>query len=253
MAGILDYLRPDYPQLVRDASGVRRVYALRGPTATITPLLPDIGDTWLDSNPVSSVGSSQIATSSFSDYTIETYKIDTKATAEKTDEQYPFWEIDQVQVEKSLMQHPSFIGFSAADVAAVTAWDAEADQTLRANFQYWHRDKDGLADGSILTLSGTMSTGQKAYAYLRIRGVESFLDFAPVVRRNSRYIGSAAPDSSDAGQKTTAPSYAPSGYEWLKTADRVSKSGARGVEWIRQEEWTGARKVLLDKDSLFTP
>lgn len=30
------------------------------------------------------------------------------------------------------------------------------------------------------------------------------------------------------------------------------ESGVRGIEWIRQEEWTGARKVLLDKDEVFS-
>lgn len=146
-----------------------------------------------------------------------------------------------------------FISFAAADWAAITAWDNELDQELKASYQYYKRDADGRTAGSIQTLTGTTSTGQKAYAYLRLRGVESFLDFAPVVRRTSRYLGSSAPDSSDAGQKTDAPAYAPAGYQWLKTADRVSKQGTRGVEWIRQEEWTGARMVLLDKDSLFTP
>lgn len=252
MAGLLDFIRPDYPQLVRDASGVRRTYVLRGPEAIITPLLPDIGDTWVDGNPVSDVGSAKIGTSGWFDYTIDTYKVDTKATAEKTDDQYPFWEIDQVQIEKPLKQHPAFISFTSADWAAVNAWDVETDHLLRSGYQYYLRDKDGLPVGSIVTLTGTTHAGQKAYAYLRLRGADSFLDFAPVVRRNSRYIGSSAPDSSDAGQKTIAPAYAPEGYEWLKTADRVSKAGAKGIEWIRQEEWTGARKVLFDKDSLFT-
>lgn len=252
MSGILTFLRPDYPQLVRDSSGVRRVYALRGPTSTLTPLLPDIGDKWLDFYPVSDVRSVKVGTSDWSDYTIETYQVEAKVTAEKTDEQYPYWEIDQVQVEKHIKQHPAFIRFSPADWQAVNAWDVETDNVLRSASKYYLRDKDGLAVGSVVTLTGTTSTGQKAYAYLRLRGVDSFLDFAPVVRRNSRYIGSAAPDSLDAGQKTTAPAYAPAGYEWLKTADRISKTGSKGIEWIRQEEWTGARKVLLDKDSLFT-
>ncbi len=252
MAGLIDYLRPDYPQRVRDASGVRRIYAFRGPSATIIPVLPAIGSTWLDLYPVDRVSDNQIGVSDYSDAFVETYQIDSETTTEKTDDQYPFFEIDQVQIEKALKQHPSFISFAAADWQAVNAWDVETDHVLRSAYQYYLRDKDGLAVGSVATLTGTTSSGQKAYAYLRLRGVESFLDFAPVVRKSSRYLGSAAPDSVDTGQKTDAPTYAPTGYEWLKTADRVSKSGSRGIEWIRQEEWTGARKVLLDKDSLFT-
>lgn len=252
MTALIDFLRPDYPQLSRDATGVRRTYAFRGPTASIVPVLPVIGATWLDFYPVADVRHNPVGTSAWSDAIVETYQVDAQSTAEKTDDQYPNFEIDQVQIEKPLRQHPGFINFAAADWQAVNAWDAETDHALRSNFQYYLRDKDGLAVGSVVTLTGTTATGQKAYAYLRLRGVESFLDFAPVVRRNSRYLGSSAPSAADAGQKTTAPAYAPDGYEWLKTADRVSKSGARGIEWIRQEEWTGARKVLLDKDSLFT-
>lgn len=252
MTALIDFLRPDYPQLSRDATGVRRIYAFRGLTASIVPALPAIGATWLDFHPVADVRHNPVGTSAWSDAIVETYQVDAQSTTEKTDDQYPNFEIDQVQIEKPLRQHPGFINFAAADWQAVNAWDAETDHALRSNFQYYLRDKDGLAVGSVVTLTGTTATGQKAYAYLRLRGVESFLDFAPVVRRNSRYLGSSAPSAADAGQKTTAPAYAPDGYEWLKTADRVSKSGARGIEWIRQEEWTGARKVLLDKDSLFT-
>ena len=250
---LVDYLRPDYPQRVRDATGLRRIYAFRGPSASIIPLLPAIGSTFLDFYPVDKVTDSPVGTSSFSDATVETYQVDATTTTEKADDQYPFFEIDQVQIEKPLRQHPEFISFTAADWQAVNAWDVETNHALRSDFKYYLRDKDGQTVGSVVTLTGTTSTGQKAYAYLRLRGTESFLDFAPVVRKNSRYLGSSAPSAADAGQKVSAPTYAPEGYEWLKTADRVSKTGARGTEWIRQEEWTGARKVLLDKDELFTP
>lgn len=251
MPSLLDYVRPGFPKSTRDASGWKLYYELIGPATTIIPVLPAIGATWLDARPVTDVGYEPVGNSAWVVATIETYKIDTQAAAAVADEQYPFWEIDQVQVEKSIRQHPAFIAFTAADWAAVTNWENEQSPVLKTAYKYYERDSEGTPAGSIQDLTGTTAAGQVAYAYLRLRGVESFLDFAPVVRRNSRYIGSSAPDSSDAGQKTAAPAYAPDGYDWLKTADRISKQGSKGVEWIRQEEWTGARKILIDKDDLF--
>lgn len=248
---LIDYLRPDYPRKQLDISGRRTVYVMRGARSVLEPMFLGIG-AMFDGAPVERTDTADIGTSGYIDYTIETYLTFAQSTAEVTDDQYPYFEIDQVQIEKPLKQHPAFISFSAADKQAVNAWEDENDQALRAAYQYFLRDKDMETVGSVVTLTGTTTTGQQAYARLRLLGTESFLDFAPVVRRTSKYRGNVAPSSADAGQKTSAPSYAPAGYEWLKTCDRVSKQGTKSIEWIRQEEWTGARKILLDKDELFT-
>lgn len=247
---LLDYLRPDYPKTTVDATGVRITYVMRGLKSVIDPLKVGIGSTF-NGYKVERTSEDTLANSGYIDYTVEAYYTFPSSTTQQDDDQYPFYEIDQVQIEKSLKQHPAFIGFDAADWQAINAWENESDQVLKAAYQYYLRDKDNVAAGSVQTLTGTTSTGQKAYAYLRLRGTESFLDFAPVVRRTTKYRGTNAPSSADAGQKTSAPSYAPSGYQWLKTADRVSKQGVKSIDWIRQEEWTGARKVLLDKDEIF--
>lgn len=247
---LLDYLRPDYPKTTVDATGIRITYVMRGLKSVIDPLKVGIGSTF-NGYRVERTNEDTLANSGYIDYTVEAYYTFPSSTTQQDDDQYPFYEIDQVQIEKSLKQHPAFIGFVAADWQAINAWENESDQALKAAYQYYLRDKDNVAGGSVQTLTGTTSTGQKAYAYLRLRGTESFLDFAPVVRRTTKYRGTNAPSSADAGQKTSAPSYAPSGYEWLKTADRVSKQGVKSIDWIRQEEWTGARKVLLDKDEIF--
>lgn len=248
---LIDLLRPDYPKTQTDSTGVRRTYVMRGLKTVIDPLKVGIGSMF-QGYPVDRTSEDAISTSGWIDYTVETYYTFPQATSQVDDDQYPFYEIDQVQIEKSLKQHPAFASFVAADWQAVNAWDNEMDMALKAAYQYYLRDKENSPVGSVQTLTGTTTTGQKAYAALRLRGVESFLDFAPVVRRTTKYRGNSAPSSADAGQKTSAPSYAPAGYEWLKTADRVSKQGVKSIEWIRQEEWTGARKVLLDKDEIFS-
>lgn len=249
---LIDYLKPGYPTTTTDASGVSMTYVFVGQKAEIDPLRVNVGSTFLYGGKVNRTDVQYIESTGFIEYTVEVYFVATEATYESTDQQYPYFEIDYVQIEKNIKQHPDFITFTDADMVAINAWEAEVNQDFKSKYQYRLRDEENKPTGETLTLSGTTSAGQKAYAYLRLRGVESFLDFAPVVRRTSKYFGSSAPASSDAGQKTTAPTYAPSGYEWLKTADRINKQGTRGIEWLRQEEWTGARKVLLDKDELFT-
>lgn len=249
---LIDYLRPGYPKQSVDVNSSRWTYVFRGPTSTISPLRPAVNSAF-DGHLVERTSIEELDNPSHSEVVVETGQAFVlPTTVAVADEQFPYYEIDQVQIEKNLRQHPAFIDFTAAQWIAVDAWDHEPDNAQRSVFKYWERDKQGEPIGSVITLTGTTSTGPKGFAVLRLLGVESFLDFAPVVRKTSKYRGNAAPSSADAGQKVAEPTYAPEGYEWLKTADRVSKTGTKSNEWTRQEEWTGARKVLLDKDELFT-
>jgi hypothetical protein len=252
---LLDFLRPDYPTFETDTSGTRATWAVRGLAATINPLLPNIGDILAYGGfnyIIEKVSAGPLATSTYADYLIMGYYSPAKTEEEVTDEQYPQFSIDYVQVEKALKQHPEFAAFTADDWVAVTTWDEETDSAAKADLQYYARDKDGKAIGSAIALTGTATTGQIGYATLRLKGVESFLDFAPEVTYTSKYFSTTPPSAADAGQKVTAPSYAPSGYEWLKIMDRVTKTGTRSLAWIREEKWLGARKVLLDKDEIFS-
>jgi len=137
---------------------------------------------------------------------------------------------------------------------SIDQWEKETDITAKANFQYYNRNKDGEAVGSLQTLSTTNvpDKDMQDYAKLRLKGVEAFLDAAPVARKTRRFRGWNAPSTGDAGQKIGGDPFTgvPSGYEWLKTVDRSSKQGY-GTEWLQQEEWTGARLILLDKDSIY--
>lgn len=248
---LADHIKRGFPILTTDKTGDSYEYQYRGLASVLDPLKPSVFAT-VGGYPVQSVKRIILDDPTWIDLVVTTYAPFVMTTVEQTDDQYPFNEIDQVQIEKPLRQHPDFIGFSADDWKAVTAWDAEIDTVARAAFEYYDRDSSGEVTAGPTALTGTSSSGQVAYATLRLLGVESFLDFAPVVRKTSRYNGNIPPSSADAGQKTSAPSYAPSGYEWLKTADRVSKAGLNAGFWLRQEEWMGARKILLDKDELFT-
>lgn len=250
----LDHLRPDYPRFAEDTSGIRAVWVLRGTTAELAAVLPAVSTTFSYNGlpyVIEKLAQDQIATSTIYEATLEGYYSKAVTEDEVVDEQYPFYAIDYVQVEKSLKQHPDFSAFTADDWAAVNAWDDELDTTVKADLQYYVRDQDGSATGSPIALTGTSTTGQIAYATLRLKGVESFLDYAPEVTLTTKYFSTTPPSAEDAGQKTSAPSYAPSGYEWLKVMDRVQKQGVRSIVWLREEKWLGARKVLLDKDEIF--
>lgn len=247
---LIDYLRPGYPKRSYDINSTRSTYAFRGLTSVLGPLRPGINSSF-DGSTVERTALDPLENSTHCEITVETITAFPVSTVAVTDDQFPFLEIDYVQVEKNLRTHPAFIDFTITQWVQVDAWEAMDEDIQKLDFKYYNRDKDGKPGTTLNTLGGTTSTGQKAYALLRLKKVESFLDFAPVVRRTTKYRGNAAPTSADAGQKVSAPGYAPSGYEWIKTSDRVSKTGMRSNEWTRQEEWTGSRKILLDKDTLY--
>jgi hypothetical protein len=250
-----DYLRPDYPRTIVGQGGIRKVYLYRGPTSTLEPLIP-LRNSAFEGSEVASTSFEPVGTSAYSDLIVETFigenGEDTLITGQITDNQYPFFEIEWVQVEKSLRQHPAFAAFDETDWNELDQWEKETDTAARSAFQYYNRDSAGEVTGSIQTL-GSGTDSQQTYAGLRLKGVEAFLDFAPVARKTSRYRGSTMPTAGDAGQKIVGDPFTgvPAGYEWLKTADRISKQGVATVEWLRQEEWTGARTILLDKDEIF--
>ena len=250
---LIDFLRPGYPKLVVDVNSSRWTYVFRGLTATLAPLRPGVNGAFTGGlGIVEKTGIEPLDNPLYSEVTVETVQNYTMTTVQVTDDQFPYFEIDQVQTEKSLKQHPAFIDFTPAQWSEVKKWDEEIDNDQRQLFKFWPRDDDGKKTGPVETLTGTLTSGAKGFAVLRLKGVEAFLDFSPVVRKTTKYRGSVAPSAADTGQKVTAPAYAPTGYEWLKTADRVSKTGTKSLEWTRQEEWTGQRKWLLDKDNLYT-
>lgn len=249
---LIDYIKHGYPKDGVDTAGQRKIYVMVGPTATLTPLRPALRSAF-DGAPVDKTNIESLAKPTYCEMTVETFIPYTQATAQITDNQYPYYEIDWIQVEKNLRQHPAFDALTAEDWVGLDQWEKETDTGARFAFQYYKRDNDGAVTGSVQTLTGSSTTGAQAYATLRLLGVESFLDFSPVARKTSKYQGNSAPATSDAGQKAGGDPFTgvPAAYEWLKTADRSSKQGTNSNDWIRQEEWTGARKILLDKDDLF--
>ena len=122
-------------------------------------------------------------------------------------------EVDWSQIAKPLATHPKYRNLSEDDlkkIEAVVAGKAEPSEV----------------------------TGELAQNLLakRLKGVESYLVFAPVVRKISKSRQSPAVGSCG---KISTPPLGVTGFVFLKTADRSSKSNYSST-WERTEEWTGA-------------
>lgn len=271
-------LKADYPQSNVDLGGCARTYVYLALGSSL--YLPSNGMIYLG-HPITSAVLRNVDVSTWKELTITTlqkaYTVDTDGSivddpegtdgdflvpfsntsgppSEVNDGQYPFFEIEWSSLEKPLRQHPAFATATAAMWNSIDIWTKEPDTLARASFQYYNRNTDGSKNGSVQTLSVTNSPDKNMqdYAKLLLKGVEAFLDAAPVARKTSRFRGWNAPETGDAGQKAGGDPFTgvPTGYEWLKTVDRSSKQGF-GTEWLQQEEWQGARLILLDKDEIF--
>jgi len=124
-------------------------------------------------------------------------------------------EIDWVQLEKSITEHPYY-----ADIT-----DSQ-----------WEQIKDAVNDKDAPKEWEDGSKAEGAYNRLK-RGVEGYLVFAPVVRRTTPL--KLAPTTQTAGTREDPPESPSGDWEFLKTADRLVSPG-QSSPFDRVEEWTGA-------------
>lgn len=134
-------------------------------------------------------------------------------------------EIDFVQYERPIFTHP-------------TLNDGESNY-MGIHLKRWSESgRDGVwwkytdAGGE-----QTLTVDEQAWAALILKGVESYLEFAPVVSRIRTYSGK--PEVAAPGKIETPPDGI-AGYEYLKTADRLVQNDDKS--WTRTELWTGALK-----------
>jgi hypothetical protein len=162
------------------------------------------------------------------------------------------YEIEWVAVSRGLREHPQFRRgggganeLSKQDLIDLEFWQNELDPDLKKDFKYNPRPPDETPDETELTENA------KLFASGLLEKIEEYEDFAPVLRKTVTLVGGPS-GTTQAGQKDEPAAFPgkPTGYEWLKTADRSVNSGGR-KRWQRVEEWTGAKKVLLDKDEIF--
>ena len=147
-------------------------------------------------------------------------------------------EVSMAQLEKPLMAKDEWKGYGPQ----IAMWQ-ESPANLRAQYKYL----DGEAEH-------TLTGGAADVAELLMRGVESYLCFAPVVRVQTTTTDAPSNVGKDTGKRCNPPQEATSmlsgttAWDWLKTGDTVTLN-ADG-SYTRSEEWTGADQweTLLYED-----
>jgi hypothetical protein len=146
-------------------------------------------------------------------------------------------ELDWVETDKDLLQNPRYQtgGAKYLDddaVVALKCWEDEPNWKLKKAFKYREDTSKPNAEQK------TLSAPAQDYAKKRLRGQDTYRVYLPVVKRTTKI---STPISGDqCGKKlSNLPSGlpCPTGYYWIKTADRSIRSG--GGKWERSEEWSG--------------
>lgn len=254
-----DYLLPSFPEVVRDRTGETYIYKYRGPEATLSASAPQYGDEFPASSgrTVLSVRLRELENQTYAELIVEAGYDGTPGTlttGQVTNNEFPFYEVSWVAVQKDLREHPAFADFTEEMWQSVDDWIAETDSDARRQGKYYKKDKDGQPTGSLVDLSTTDSPdGSPAdFCFLYYQGVRYYNDYLPVARQTSLYEGQTKPATGGAGEKIVGDPFTgvPTGYEWIKTGDSATKQG-RGYRWTKVEEWTGALSILVDSQNIY--
>lgn len=150
----------------------------------------------------------------------------------------PITEIYWLEVEKDLYEHDLFISLGRADRRRIELWKQQDDPTKYDSYT-WER----LSTTGAVLATGTLSGSALAYAAKFAVGIDSFLFYTPVATLTT--FSRAKPSAVRVcGKRITGKPFAacPSGYTWLRTADRHTRSGRHG-KWQRTQTFTGGVNV----------
>jgi hypothetical protein len=254
---LIDFMRPGFPKESLDASSYRNTIEYVGPYSSLAGVVTT-GIIWGEYP--GRVDSATFEPIEGCDYAILTVIVERKfetadypgsGTGELVETNY---EIDWADIQRSLYEHPVFrIGgggsaeLTPEDKEAIKSWEKNPYPQYKKDYIYSEDDYTTELSSSSPTLS--------ANAQLLARGiqlcVEFWIDKAPVARKSETYVNGPPPEGS-AGQKQDPDDFPnlPSGYEWIRSADRGVRRGGQ-TKWTRDTEWLGAKKVLIDKDEIF--
>lgn len=251
-------LRPGYPRDTIDQEGYHRTLEYVGAEADLRAAGCIVGAGWgehpglvrvADLIPIE--GSEQATLSVRMSYRIGTAEYPSGGVG---DLQETNQELDWVDVQRSLFEHPKFAtggtyALSNADVIQVKKWEQMPDVTMKAAYQYITGDPnewDGTETGT-----ATLSTNAQKLAEGMLKSVDYWVDKAPVARLSETYENGPGPRGY-AGLKETPSGYdnLPSGYEWIRSGDSETHTGGQ-TTWRRDIEWLGAEQVLIDKENIY--
>lgn len=248
-SSILQYKKPGFPkeEITEKEYSTRIEYI--GPQDDLEAASAGLGEAW-GSYPgvISTANIDSVEGSTYATLTVVvTKKTDLASESTVGEKERETYEIEWVSINRPLMEHVEFYNLlSASDMEDIDQWKNEPDPTLKKAFKYDFRIREEeISDEHELTNLA------KLYAMGVLLRQEEWEDFSPVVRKTSFYVN-GPPPSSEAGQKEEpigVPNV-PTGYEWRKSADRSLNTEGQN-RWQKIEEWTGTKKVLIDKDEIF--
>ena len=245
---LYDYRKPGFPKTTNSEKSYKTTIEYVGPSTTLASFEPANGTVWGDfDGVVSNTTLSPIEGTSKSELTVDVeFFYDGAEGSAGTLREISF-EVEWVSFERSMLEHPAFrldgggtYELDEEDIAAIERWKNQENLEFK---------KDYIYEGD--TSPQDLSTAAAMFAKGINLGIETYEDFAPVIRKTSTYVG-GNPGESTAGEKESPPTFSgkPDGYEWRKSADRAVKSGGQS-RWDRVEEWVGADTVLTDKNAVY--
>lgn len=134
-------------------------------------------------------------------------------------------EVEMAQIERPLLTHSELNKRESTSGDNLARWRAGGDERLKRAWKYL--DDEGEEQ--------ELNEEEQKWARKILKGVESYLVFAPVVTRTTHYR--AQPEVGVPGGIETPP-LSVAGFAFLKTGDgaRENQDGT----WERVEAWTGA-------------
>ncbi len=261
------HLQPTYPRFKRNARGATLTLVYRGPYETLQTYGPDIGDSialsaWgytpeaeliyaesVDCQPL------EAGDEGPGELTIVYSNEGGGGTVLSGEVEAPTYEVDSSSLEKRLESHRRYNGksgspflpysFTPGSSLTTTFPLNSVPHNVVSVAEFWDdfknarvRERPALR-GEIPPDAPELLAMIDELTVKFLSGIEGYIVAAPVCRKTSRsYFKPATSGTGTRGAPSGFPD-APSGYIWLKTADRAVRQGTRG-KWERVEEWTAA-------------
>lgn len=145
-------------------------------------------------------------------------------------------EVEWIEVDVPLIRNRRYR--SGGDMALV-----DDDIADIATWERLGRPKLSEMTPDRTTSSGGLSAAATDYIKKMLNGEESFRSYYPVARRTRTVRGAK---SERCGLIEDCPVNAkPDGYDWIKSADRITKTGRNG-KWVQYQEWSGFDAIDTD-------
>lgn len=145
------------------------------------------------------------------------------------------------EVQRPLLLHPRYsVGgvkaLTAADRIAIEKWNDCPDAAIKTALKYYNdNEKRDPAGGTAL------SAHAQDYAGKILKGEESYIMYLPIMKKTTTSFLPLGGTACGKRQEPVGFGTMLAGledYDWLKTADRASRTGKNG-KYERYEEWTG--------------